>query len=288
MGFFSNGDFSFRICSDFFRTALFLEKLLLHILQSNFFDTTVIFSKKLFLQSCYFFCQASFFRTLTSLQQSFFQNSYLFTTKLQLNSHFLKIGSSLGVLLFGTPTFFVEKLFRIKTFSEQTRYFCAVSSFSEELLFRKLTFRKNNIRQFAEKLFFHSSYFFTIYFFRRDTISQVRLKSLRVLSFVSIIAQSCLIVLWSHYIFSKVLFNSLYFLRVPTFSKQLYPFACATFSEDAVFQNSYFSRANLVFTVTLSLYHLVFSPVNTGVLLCLGLEEETSKYRCACRPPCKK
>ena len=36
----------------------------------------------------------------------------------------------------------------------------------------------------------------------------------------------------------RLLFQSLYFLRALTFSKQLYPFARATFSKDAVFQNN--------------------------------------------------
>ena len=45
-----------------------------------------------------------------------------------------------------------------------------------------------------------------------------------------------------------------------------YVFARATFSEDAVFYDSWFSTANLVFTVTLSIYHLVFNPTNIGVL----------------------
>ena len=77
-------------------------------------------------------------------------------------------------------------------------------------------------------------------------------ESLGVLSCVSIIAQSRVIdkvylvsrlhkVLCNCYFLSKLL----YFLRTPTFSKQLYSFARATFQEDAAFQNSYFATANL-------------------------------------------
>ena len=58
-------------------------------------------------------------------------------------------------------------------------------------------------------------------------------------------------------------FQSTYILS--TFSKHLYSFARATSSEDAVFQNSSFATANLVFTVTLSIYHLAISSTNTGV-----------------------
>ena len=60
----------------------------------------------------------------------------------------------------------------------------------------------------------------------------------------------------------KVLFQSLYFIRTPIFSKQLYFFARANFSGDAVYKNSKFPTANLVFTVTLFIYYLVISPGN--------------------------
>ena len=43
---------------------------------------------------------------------------------------------------------------------------------------------------------------------------------------------------------------------------QLYISTSATFSQDAVYWNSLFSTANLVFTVTLFIYHLV---INSGV-----------------------
>ena len=110
------------------------------ILQSNYFYTAVTFSEQLFLQSFYLFnLGAFFFRTTTSSQQLFFQNSYFSREKLLQSNHFLRIGSSLGQVLFGTPTFLAEKLFRIKTLPEKvlfrTRYFCA--TFSEELLFEK-------------------------------------------------------------------------------------------------------------------------------------------------------
>ena len=94
-------------------------------LQSNYFDT-VPFPEQLLLQSCCFLCGASFFRTATSSQQPFFQNGYFFRAKLLPSSH-------LGQAFFGTPTSLVEKLFRIKIFSEEvlfrTRYFCAASLF---------------------------------------------------------------------------------------------------------------------------------------------------------------
>ena len=92
------------------------------------------------------------------------------------------------------------------------------------------------------------------------------------LTCVSIIAESRVIdkvyliswsqkVLWNCYFLRKLLFQSLYFLRTPIFSKQLYFFARTTFSIDAVYWNSYFPTANLVFTVTLFIYYLVINPV---------------------------
>ena len=55
----------------------------------------------------------------------------------------------------------------------------------------------------------------------------------------------------------------LHFLRNPTFFKAItHVIARATFLEDAVF--SWFSTANLVFTVALSIYHLVINPFKVG------------------------
>ena len=110
-------------------------------LQSNYLDTKVSFSEQLFLQKRYFFEELPFSEQPPLCTVIFFQNSYLFGAELVPRSHFLRIGRSLGQVLFGTPTFFLEKLFWIKTFSEEvlfwtwTRYFCA--TFSEELRFGK-------------------------------------------------------------------------------------------------------------------------------------------------------
>ena len=71
--------------------------------KSNYFDKTVTFSVQLFLQNSCFF---SFFRTVTISQELFFQNSFFFGVKLLQSSHFLRIGSSLRQLLFGTVIFF--------------------------------------------------------------------------------------------------------------------------------------------------------------------------------------
>ena len=92
------------------------------LLQSNYFDTTVTFMKQLFLQSCWFYLEASFFWTVTSSHQSIFQNSYFFRAKLLPSSHFLSY--LLGQVLFGKQTFFWRNcsnkdIFRRSTFLNQ-------------------------------------------------------------------------------------------------------------------------------------------------------------------------
>ena len=61
---------------------------------------------------------------------------------------------------------------------------------------------------------------------------------------------------------NKLLFQSLCFLRIPIFSKQVYFFLRATFLEDAVYWNSYFLTANLVLIATIFIYHLVINPTS--------------------------
>ena len=92
-----------------------------------------------------------FYRTVTYLLQLLFQKSYFFRVKflpsghfLRISRHFLRIESSLGQFLFGTATFLVEDLFRIKISTEKllfwSRYFCIASSFSEGQHFGKSQF----------------------------------------------------------------------------------------------------------------------------------------------------
>ena len=93
LGFFSNSDFPSRINSDFLRTALFLEKLLIYTFQSNYFDATVTFSEQLFLQtSCFFkelLFQNSHFVAVVISEQLLFQSKNL------QSKRFLRIGSYL-------------------------------------------------------------------------------------------------------------------------------------------------------------------------------------------------
>ena len=120
----------------------FWRNYFLTLLHSHFFETKVTFSEQLFLQRCYFFEEIPSSEQSPLHSSHFFQNSYFFRAKHLPSSHFLRTGSSLGQVLFGTLTLLVEKLFRIQSFSEevlfQTRYFCA--TFSEELFFGKSYF----------------------------------------------------------------------------------------------------------------------------------------------------
>ena len=56
-----------------------------------------------------------------------------------------------------------------------------------------------------------------------------------------------------------LLFKEPYF-----FEAVIYFFARDTFSEDVAFLNSWFSTANLAFTIKISIDHLVTNPTNTG------------------------
>ena len=152
---------------------------------SHFFSVTASTQQLLFRSSCFFresrFLKSSFFRTVTSWQQLFFQNSYFFRAKLLPSNH-LRIGSSLGYLLFGTATFLAVELFRIKISTEEllfrSRYLYTASTFSEKLHFgKKLIFRKRNIPHYPlpenyllrTAIFSKDVIFYRSYLFRRTT-----------------------------------------------------------------------------------------------------------------------
>ena len=61
-----------------------------------------------------------------SCSSYYFQNTYFFGAKLLLSSHFLRTGSSLGQLLFGTATFLADELLRIKISTEELLSGCSV------------------------------------------------------------------------------------------------------------------------------------------------------------------
>ena len=169
----------------------FRRNYLFTLFQSNYFDTIVTFSEQLFLQS------SCFFRGILLSKEPFrcssYSNTQFFGAKPLLSSYFLRIESSLGQLLFGTPNFVAEELIRIKISAEellfQSRYLCTASAFSEELHFRKRQFLRKQmfnityffraatfikIRYLLQLLSCQKSYFLTTYFFRRVTISQLR------------------------------------------------------------------------------------------------------------------
>ena len=191
-----------------------------------------------------------FLRQVPFLKQSLLHRSYFFRIA-AFSERYLKI--LLHSISFQNSYFLDNNTFLEKQYS-------ALPTFSGKLLSQSSYFFKRSY--FSQQLPFQKSYFFTTYFFKRDTISQLRflstathpiyqliIKSVRVLSCVSIIADIRIIdkvylisllhkVLWNCSFLNKLVFQSLYFLRTPTFSKQLYFFARAAFSDDAVFQNN--------------------------------------------------
>ena len=168
MVFFSNEDFRSPICCQFSGQFYFCRSYLFTLFQSNYLDTTVTFLERLFLQySCSFWGAPSSEQSLFS-KQLFFLKSYIFRSKLLPSSHFLRIGSCLGKLLFRTATFLLEELFRTKSSKEglpfRGRYFCTTPTFSEKLHFGKI-FQKSNIPHY---LLFLESYFFRVATFLKD------------------------------------------------------------------------------------------------------------------------
>ena len=171
--FFSNGDLPTGIFSDFFSTALFSEMLLLHA-------SLTTSTQQLLFQSIYFFRAAAFLRSsgfdrVISSQQWFFQNTYFLGTKLLPGSYFVRKGNSLGQLLFGTATFLMVQLPRIKISTEELLWSKQVLLYSISF-FRRATFSKNLL--FLESYFFRAATFskdVTFYnsnLFRKATFSQ--------------------------------------------------------------------------------------------------------------------
>ena len=79
---------------------------------SHFFRVTTL-TQQLPFRSSYFLGATAFFRSflcrrVISSQQVLFQNSYFFRLKFLPNSHFLRLGISLGQLRFGTALYLTE------------------------------------------------------------------------------------------------------------------------------------------------------------------------------------
>ena len=116
---------------------------------SHFFKVTTS-TQQLLFRSSFFFRTAAFFfffRTVlfvTFSLELFFRNSSFFGVKLLQSRHFLRIGSSLRQLLFGTAIF-SEELFRIKI-SKKSYFFKAGTSAQRQ------PFQKNYILEKADFL----------------------------------------------------------------------------------------------------------------------------------------
>ena len=142
--FFFNGDFLSGIFSDFFRTALFLEKLLLHISLTN--STQLLLS-----QSIYFFRASAFFRELRFRKDHFLTavifSEYLISRNeasteqpLCENRKFFREVTFQKSYFFGGLIELLRVKYLQKSSFDRSRYFCTASAFSEELHFRKSCF----------------------------------------------------------------------------------------------------------------------------------------------------
>ena len=133
--------FPYCICSNFFRTVLFLEKILPHIFSeyllrhNSFFIGVAISSEQLL------FLRSSSSRTVASLRQLFFSEQLLFHIKSSTEQ----------------PGLENSQFFRIVTLSEQL-FFLMKELVQNKHIYRTATFLK--------RVFLHSSNFF-----RTDTFS---------------------------------------------------------------------------------------------------------------------
>ena len=149
------------------RQLYFLRTQFLKLLQSKYFDTTIrYFSEGTISSEQLLFLRNSSFRTVASSQQLYFQNSYFFRATVLQRRHFQR-STSLGQLLFVGATVLERGWFRIQTFTDKllfrSRYFCAASSFHEDLLFGKKNFSEeqySTLPTFSGGLLFQSDYVF--------------------------------------------------------------------------------------------------------------------------------
>ena len=133
--FFSNSDFPSRMCCDFFRTTLFLERLLFHTFlewlprHSSYNFGADIFSEQLLFSP---FSEQPLFAAVIFSEELLFQNENSTEQPLLENEKFFM------AVTFRNSCF---SLFRIKISKKellfQGRYFCIVPTFSEKLHFGK-------------------------------------------------------------------------------------------------------------------------------------------------------
>ena len=124
MGFFLNVDFPSCIFATFSGQFCFWRNYFFTLFQSNYFNTTVTFSKQLFLQSISASFEELFFRTVTSSQQLFFSEQLLFQSETSTeqppleNRKLFRIVTFWNSNLFGGDIVWNNDIYRRVTFSK--------------------------------------------------------------------------------------------------------------------------------------------------------------------------
>ena len=159
--------------------------ILVEATSSHFFRVTSSTQQLLFWGSYFFRTAAvfSFFRTVTFSQELIFQNSFFFGARILQSSHFLRTGSSLRQLLFGTAIF-SEELFRTKILKKSYFFIVGTSAqhqpFQKSYILEKTDFSENQLPHyllFLESCLFRATTFSKYatfcrsYLFRRATFS---------------------------------------------------------------------------------------------------------------------
>ena len=153
-------------------------------------------SEQLFLQSSYFF------RVTLFLKEPAVSEYLIFWSKLPQSMHFLKIGSSLRRLPFGTVNFLPDELLRIKI--EEDYFFGEGTSAQHQLFQKSYSFEKANFSY--KKILCIFCFFYRATFVERSLFQQS----------LSSIAATFLEEPLSHNFFRRVAISQLQFLSSDT------------------------------------------------------------------------
>ena len=113
--FFSNSDFSSPICCDFFRTVLFLEKLLLQNFSEYLLRHNSYFFRAANSSEELIFLRISFFKTVTFFEVVIFSSWLLYQSETSTEQPLFENKKIFRGFTFWSSCLFGRELFRIKT-----------------------------------------------------------------------------------------------------------------------------------------------------------------------------
>ena len=204
---FSNGELLLAYLATF-SGQLFFRTLL----QSNCFNRTVTLLEPLFLQNSCFF-KIFLFERVIPLQQLFFQNTSFFGVELLPSSHFLRIGNSLGQLLFGTATEQLSQFLLLKVTISYQGLASTLNSLGEGIAQNKDAYRRGLL---LNQALMHSISVF--YIFEKVNFSEKKYSAFSTFSEELLFQSSHFFK--RHYLLQQLPFQKSYFLTT-YFSEEL-------------------------------------------------------------------